>query len=73
MAMPLKYLAGLPEVVTVVGSIHGAFFCIYIVVIAYVTFRIRWSWKWIFSSVLVAFIPFGNYLLDIRLQKSSLS
>ncbi|WP_226035812.1 DUF3817 domain-containing protein [Aquibacillus saliphilus] len=72
-AMPLKYIAEFPEAVTVVGSLHGAFFCIYIAVIGYTTLRIKWSWKWIISSVLVAFIPFGNYLLDIRLQKASLA
>ena len=28
-AMPLKYLAGIPEVVTVVGAAHGVLFILY--------------------------------------------
>ncbi|MBT2756984.1 DUF3817 domain-containing protein [Mesobacillus foraminis] len=63
-AMPLKYLAGLPEAVKVVGSVHGFCFILYLFVIAYTTFKIRWSLKWMVSSVLVAFIPFGNIVLD---------
>ncbi|SDM89801.1 DUF3817 domain-containing protein [Sediminibacillus halophilus] len=69
-AMPLKYIAGFPEVVTLVGSLHGFFFVVYLLVIAYTTFKIRWAFRWLFGSLLVAFIPFGNYVLDYRLQKS---
>ncbi|QTM98034.1 DUF3817 domain-containing protein [Sediminibacillus dalangtanensis] len=69
-AMPLKYIAGFPEVVTLVGSLHGFFFIVYLLVIAYTTFKIRWAFRWLFGSLLVAFIPFGNYVLDYRLQKS---
>ena len=31
-AMPLKYLADMPEVVTQVGRIHGGLFCLYIAI-----------------------------------------
>lgn len=63
-AMPLKYAAGIPEAVRIVGSLHGFCFILYLCAIAYTTFKIRWSLKWIASSVLVAFIPFGNIILD---------
>lgn len=68
-AMPLKYFAGLPEVVTVVGALHGAFFISYLFVIAYTTYKIRWSLIWPISAVIVAFIPFGNILLDTKLKQ----
>jgi integral membrane protein len=63
-AMPLKYVAGFPEAVRVVGSMHGFCFILYLLAIAYTTIKIRWSLKWIVSSVIVAFIPFGNIILD---------
>ncbi|WP_186578155.1 DUF3817 domain-containing protein [Aquibacillus kalidii] len=72
-AMPLKYMANSPEAVTIVGSIHGALFCIYLLMIAYTTITIRWAWKWPVMSVLVAFIPFGNFLLDYYIRKSNLT
>ncbi len=72
-AMPLKYFAGFPEVVTLVGSIHGMLFVMYLIMIAYVTFKIRWSFVWITSAFAVAFIPFGNLVLDAKLRKSRYS
>lgn len=69
-AMPLKYLADLPEVVTIVGTLHGLFFIMYLIAIAYVTFKIRWSFVWITSAFAVAFIPFGNIILDVKLRRS---
>ncbi|MBM7583848.1 integral membrane protein [Bacillus pakistanensis] len=69
-AMPLKYIFDVPEAVTLVGSLHGFFFILYLIFIAYTTFKIRWSFLWIFSSILVAFIPFGNIVLDSKLKKA---
>lgn len=37
-AMPLKYWAGLPLAVTIVGSVHGGLFILYLLVLAYATF-----------------------------------
>ncbi|MCM3595978.1 MULTISPECIES: DUF3817 domain-containing protein [Bacillaceae] len=71
-AMPLKYLAEIPMAVTIVGSLHGFFFITYLLIIAYTTYKIRWSFAWVFSAVAVAFIPFGNMILDARLKKANL-
>ncbi|UAL50431.1 MULTISPECIES: DUF3817 domain-containing protein [Metabacillus] len=71
-AMPLKHLAGIPMAVTIVGSLHGFFFITYLLIIAYTTYKIRWSFTWVFSAVAVAFIPFGNMILDARLKKANL-
>jgi integral membrane protein len=69
-AMPLKYIAGFPEAVTVVGSLHGFFFVVYVLVIGYTTLKIRWHFKWVFSALAVAFIPFGNLILDRYIKRS---
>ncbi|MDQ0859075.1 DUF3817 domain-containing protein [Bacillus sp. V2I10] len=71
-AMPLKHMAGIPMAVTIVGSLHGFFFITYLLIIAYTTYKIRWSFAWVFSAVAVAFIPFGNMILDARLKKANL-
>ncbi|KAB2496133.1 DUF3817 domain-containing protein [Priestia endophytica] len=70
-AMPLKYMANIPEVVTVVGSIHGGLFVLYILMVGYVTMKVRWSYKWIVSALLASVIPFGNFILDTKLRKFS--
>lgn len=63
-AMPLKYWAGFPEAVRFVGSVHGLLFVLYVLMIAYTTFKVRWSILWVVSAFAVAFIPFGNIVLD---------
>jgi len=63
-AMPLKYMAGKPEVVTVVGSIHGFLFTIYIVTLVLMTIKMKWDWKWPLAGFIVAFIPFGTFIYD---------
>lgn len=68
-AMPLKYGFNLPQAVTIVGSVHGALFVTYCLIIAYVTFKTRWKLVWPIVSVAVAFIPFGNFFLDKKLHQ----
>jgi integral membrane protein len=69
-AMPLKYWAGIPEAVRIVGSLHGLFFILYILMIVYTTYKVRWSFIWVVSAFAVAFIPFGNIILDRFLQRT---
>ncbi|PLT34429.1 DUF3817 domain-containing protein [Bacillus sp. V5-8f] len=68
-AMPMKYFLDIPIAVRIVGSLHGLFFILYILAIGYTAFRVRWFWKWVFGAVAVAFIPFGNFVLDSKLQQ----
>lgn len=67
-AMPLKYFFELPEAVSVVGAIHGGLFTIYCFVIVYATFAVKWPLRFTIGAVVVAFIPFGNFILDRRLE-----
>jgi len=64
-AMPLKYLAGLPLAVQIVGSIHGGLFILFVLSVLEVTIRRPW-WSpkfWAFA-VLAAFLPFGTFVFD---------
>lgn len=63
-AMPLKYMAGKPEVVTVVGAIHGFLFTIYVITLILMTIKVKWNWKWPVMGLIVAFIPFGTFIYD---------
>ncbi|MBM7647410.1 integral membrane protein [Bacillus ectoiniformans] len=68
-AMPLKYGLDIPEAVRIVGSIHGALFVTYCVIIAYVQLKVRWNIIWSVIAVAVAFIPFGNFIYDRKLDQ----
>ncbi|WP_394199170.1 DUF3817 domain-containing protein [Litoreibacter albidus] len=68
-AMPLKYLAGVPQFVSVMGPIHGCAFTIFL------WFAIR-SWaegliNWTGAARLFvgAFIPFGGFINERWLRR----
>ena len=68
-AMPMKYFIGMPEVVRVVGSIHGGLFVLYAGLLAMLHFRQRWSFSFSLYALLASVIPFGTFMLDKQLRK----
>ena len=67
--MPLKYFAGFPEAVKVVGWAHGLLFVLYLIAVADVTVARRWRFARILGAVVAALIPFGTFVLDARLRR----
>lgn len=68
-AMPLKYMAGIPEMVKYVGWAHGLLFVLYMFSVLEVTLAHNWSVKKIAAAVIASLLPFGPYILDKRLLK----
>jgi len=48
--MPLKYLAGKPEVVTIIGSIHGFLFTVYIITLIFRSNKVEILFRYRFVS-----------------------
>ena len=68
-AMPLKYWAGIPIAVRVVGSIHGGLF-IWGGVLALMGILQRGkTWGWAFKILIAALLPFGTFFLDNDLRE----
>jgi integral membrane protein len=67
--MPMKYFMGMPEVVKVVGSIHGALFVLYVGLLAAIHFRQRWSSMFSLYALVASIIPFGTFMLDKHLRE----
>ncbi|VEI08792.1 MFS transporter [Kurthia zopfii] len=68
-SMPLKYIWNEPQFVAINGAIHGGIFILYCITIAFVQTRYQWKGYWTALSVIVAFIPFGNFIFDRQLKK----
>ncbi len=68
-AMPLKYFAGFPEAVEVVGWAHGLLFVLYLIAVAEVTVARRWRFVMILGAFVAALVPFGTFVLDARLRR----
>ena len=68
-AMPLKYLAGLPLAVRIAGSVHGLLFLIFMAAL----FRAGRQRQWPFRRSMLAFVssivPFGTFLFDRSLRR----
>jgi integral membrane protein len=68
-AMPMKYFMGMPEVVRVVGSIHGVLFLLYLGLLAMLHFRQRWPFIFSLYALVASIIPFGTFMLDKQLRE----
>jgi integral membrane protein len=68
-AMPLKYGAGMPLAVTIVGWAHGALFVLYVVAVARAGLLRRWpAARWIVNLV-ASIVPAGPFFLEGRLRR----
>ena len=70
-AMPLKYLAGVPMAVKVVGWAHGLLFISLLVALAQAKQRARWSVGYSALVVIAALLPFGPFVIDRRLARDA--
>ena len=68
-AMPMKYFIGMPEVVRVVGGIHGGLFVLYVGLLAVIHFRQRWPFMFSLYAFVASIIPFGTFVLDKQLRE----
>ncbi len=68
-AMPLKYMLGIPEAVKYVGMAHGALFIAYILMLLIATSKIKMPLWAMPAGVLGSFLPFGPFIFDHLLKK----
>ena len=69
-AMPLKYMLGIPEAVKYIGMAHGALFIAYILMLLVATSKIKMPLWAMPTGVLGSFLPFGPFIFDHLLKKS---
>jgi integral membrane protein len=68
-AMPLKYMAGIPEAVKIIGWIHGLLFVLFMAAVLYVYLTRKWPFKKLVFAFVAAFLPFGTFVFDAQLKK----
>jgi integral membrane protein len=64
LAVPAKRLYGYPEAVTLMGSIHGAAFIIYVVTLVAFFAGKNLNLKQLGMGLFAAFIPFGSFAFE---------
>ena len=67
-AMPLKYFAGQPLAVKVVGWIHGVLFMIFCGALLRTMIVARWPLSRAALIFIAALLPFGPFVVDKRMK-----
>ena len=70
-AMPLKYFAGLPLTVTVIGGIHGILFIAFIILAVLVKTEYGKNFLWLIKAFIASIIPFGTFIMDREWRKEA--
>ncbi|WP_438481712.1 DUF3817 domain-containing protein [Oleiharenicola lentus] len=68
-AMPLKYFAGRPEFVRVVGMAHGVLFLLYVLAAIQAALAQNWNWKRTGLVLLASLLPAGPFIVDAKLLR----
>ena len=68
-AMPLKYMADMPQAVRILGSVHGFLFVAFMLSLGRVWLKVKWPYDKIAMAFLLSIVPFGTFYLDKKLKK----
>jgi integral membrane protein len=68
-AMPLKYLAGEPRGVQIVGGVHGALFVAFITTLAQAAHAEAWRPSRVYRAFVASMVPFGAFLLERAIRR----
>ena len=68
-AMPLKYMADMPMAVTIVGSLHGLLFVMLVAMFFVAVPKVPISSTLAVAGIVGAVVPFGPFVVDLRLKK----
>lgn len=68
--MPLKYLAGWPHAVRVVGMAHGILFILYVIAAIAAAVAYAWSWKKTALVLIASVLPAGPFVVEAKLLRA---
>ncbi|MCK5895368.1 MAG: DUF3817 domain-containing protein [Cocleimonas sp.] len=70
-AMPLKYYAGIPEAVKIIGPLHGILFLSFIVLLFSHAAKNELSVVKTLMGFVASFIPFGTFVFKVKVLKNT--
>lgn len=68
-AMPVKYLLGIPEATMAIGMIHGVLFVLFIAATIVISILQKWSIGRAFLVMASSVFPFGTFYIDHKILK----
>lgn len=70
-AMPLKYIWDMPELIYSTGMAHGLLFVLYIFFVLLVGYQLKWSLTNIFWALFASLLPFGTFVADKKIFQAA--
>ncbi len=67
-AMPLKYLADMPEAVNIIGWAHGALFVAFLLLALVVKINFEKNFLWLVKAFIAAILPLGSFIFEKHLR-----
>lgn len=68
-AMPMKYFAGMPMAVTIIGALHGILFIAFCAMAWEVKTGFSKNMNWLAKALLASVLPFGTIVMDKQWKK----
>lgn len=72
-AMPLKYLADIPEAVRVAGSIHGFLVVIFVILLIMCWQTYNWKFSRVVKYFVLSLIPIVSFWVEMDVKKDILN
>jgi integral membrane protein len=69
-AMPLKYIWGIPQPTTVIGIAHGWFYMFYVLVTLVLAERCRWRPVRVVLIALAGTVPFASFFAERKVTRT---
>lgn len=63
-AMPMKYVMGIPEATRVAGPVHGMFFLGYVMFAFQISSTLNWKKMILVKALIAAVLPLGTFIFD---------
>lgn len=63
-AMPLKYIWDMPQMVQIVGMAHGVLFVLYVLGAIYMFKKLNWTVMQLFIAIMCSVVPFGPFYVE---------
>jgi len=69
-AMPMKYLAGYPQAVRIVGMAHGVLFVMFCLILADLLRRKEFTFNFSVFAFIMSLLPFGTFYLEGKIKSA---
>jgi len=69
-AMPVKYVMGIPEATFAIGMVHGILFIAFVIATIVISIIQRWNFGRVCAVMVSSILPFGTFYVDRKILRN---